>query len=70
MASLISDCKFFHQAALFWVIGKTFKKNLLDMSYKIYVYYVEWRNVDLLLRGGEVCQLLLSLILVVLLIVS
>lgn len=55
---------------MFWVIGKTFKKNLLDMSYKIYVYYVEWRNVDLLLRGGEVCQLLLSLILVVLLIVS
>lgn len=24
------------------------------MSYKIYVYYVEWRNVDLLLRGGGV----------------
>lgn len=22
------------------------------MSYRIYVYYVEWRNVDLLLRGG------------------
>lgn len=35
------------------MIGKTFKKNLLDMSYKIYVYYVEWRNVDLLLRGGR-----------------